>query len=449
MAIIGANGAGKSTLAYVVCGIIPHLVAADLEGTVRVLDRRLRDSTCVREFSRDTSILFQNPEWQFLGFTAAEELALSLKQRTGSRTSRLSRAVTYLEQHGLGHLAYRDVRTLSMGEMQKVAVLSATISRPSVLVLDEPSSALDEAGIRLILDVLADCPQTAAMILGHDGHLARTLTDRVLGLQQGRALLDANWDGVTHEDLSALREDSSRPILLSGVQQLVDMLSMQRREPIVVDRLVVDNVSYRYPRSDRLALRPTTLEARSGSIVCLEGPNGSGKTTLLMAMAGILRPREGSIQLCADGRRVTGGSKRCPRRSLMLQNPATQLLTDSIEAELHQSLALVLRDRKRRSEAMKLALEAFSFSGENVSPDCLSFGWQKLLTLACCVCLNTDILLLDEPELGLDEAHRHQVGALLRYLAHSLGRVVVFSGHDRSFIESVADEVVTLGRNGQ
>ena len=202
LGVVGPNDAGKSTLCLVASGLAPNVIGGRLEGTVEL------DGVDVRtlkpyETAQRAGVLFQNPETQ-LSWTAPtvfEEVAFG-PRNLGLELGQLIRQVEWaLAAVGVGDLAARDPQRLSGGQAQLVALASVLSLRPSVLVLDEPTSQLDPAGTRLVGEALmrlASEATTAILVAEHKTDLLERLAQEIVVLDAGRIELR----GEAHEVLA-------------------------------------------------------------------------------------------------------------------------------------------------------------------------------------------------------------------------------------------------------
>ena len=186
VALIGANGSGKSTLARLLGGI--------LQGGEGCIEWRGKPLSALgaRERAAAVGYVFQNPDDQIFAATVGEEIAFGPRQLgcDGAETEARVRAV--VDAVGLGGLEGRDPFLLTKGERQKVAVASILALRPTVLILDEPTTGLDFRELVALLNVLGRlhrAGQTVVMIT-HVPWVVGTYAERAVLLEQGRILYD-------------------------------------------------------------------------------------------------------------------------------------------------------------------------------------------------------------------------------------------------------------------
>jgi cobalt/nickel transport system ATP-binding protein len=188
VAVLGPNGAGKTTLALAACGGLD-----DVAGVVRVGGSVLER----RELRRRVGIVFQDPDDQLFMPTVEADVAFG-PAKQGLRGEELrARVASALDAVRATELAPRAPHSLSAGERRRVAIAGVLACRPDVLVLDEPTAALDPAGRRELLDVLVSL-RLALLLITHDLPYALELCPRATVLDRGQIVAD----GATREVLA-------------------------------------------------------------------------------------------------------------------------------------------------------------------------------------------------------------------------------------------------------
>lgn len=179
--LVGANGAGKSTLLNMVAGVIvPEL------GQVRIMGKLLEKSS-LKDIRRHLGYVFQNPEDQLFMPTVFEDLSFGLKHRGATKQEIDSSVDSILAQFGISHLKNRSNLKLSGGEKRTVALAVAMISRPELLILDEPTAALDPKARRHLISQLNQLEDTM-LIASHDLDFIWDTCDKVVVLHKGSIL---------------------------------------------------------------------------------------------------------------------------------------------------------------------------------------------------------------------------------------------------------------------
>jgi ABC-type branched-subunit amino acid transport system ATPase component len=206
------------------------------------------------------------------------------------------------------------------------------------------------------------------------------------------------------------------------------------------------------------ALADASLEFPRSGVTAIIGPNGAGKTTLLNVITGFLRPDAGKCLL--GDRELTGlpahkiarlgiartfQDLRLISQVSVLENVLVARPNQRGERLLHAlfRVGVAAEEKKNRTQAMHwlafVGLDAVAndFAGE------LSYGQQKLLTLACCLATDADTLLLDEPVAGIQPDRVEQILDLLREL-RDLGKMIVFIEHNIAAVRKIADSVIVM-----
>jgi energy-coupling factor transport system ATP-binding protein len=231
VALIGQNGAGKTTLAKHFNGLLKPSV-----GSVRVLGHDTR-TTPVAELARTVGYVYQNPDHQIFAQRVRAEAAFG-PRNLGLPPAEVERRVKEsLALVGLAEQADDFAFSLGRGQRQKLAVASVLAMEPRVLVVDEPTTGLDQAGARGILDLLSDWNAAGRTIVAitHDMALVAERVPRTIVVSDGRILADGPTRQVL-TDTSLLRSAYLRPPQATRVaQRLADF-------GVAPDALTVDEL---------------------------------------------------------------------------------------------------------------------------------------------------------------------------------------------------------------
>jgi ABC-type multidrug transport system ATPase subunit len=192
------------------------------------------------------------------------------------------------------------------------------------------------------------------------------------------------------------------------------------------------------------ALEELTLEVAPGSVVGLLGPNGAGKTTAMLLLATLLAPTRGTARIF--GHNVTQDRRAVRRRlGLVFQETSVDGLL-SVRENLLFAARLAGLSSSAARVAINEALERHGLSPYATKPAAeLSGGWRRLLDITRATLHQPDLLILDEPTVGLDPEHRNRVWSLLEAQRQSRGTTVLFSTHYLAEAES-SEQVVLLSR---
>lgn len=183
--VIGLNGSGKTTFARLINGL-------SLPSEGRVVVNGIDTSTDPDRARREAGFIFQNPNHQLIMPTVSEDIALGLKSRGLTKAEAEIQTTETLCRFGIEGLSGRRVHELSGGELQLAAMASVWALRPRILVLDEPTSQLDLANRRRVIDTIGDLSEDAVVVT-HDLELAAQLP-RLLLFHEGRLVANGQPD---------------------------------------------------------------------------------------------------------------------------------------------------------------------------------------------------------------------------------------------------------------
>jgi energy-coupling factor transport system ATP-binding protein len=467
--LAGRSASGKSTLLKAACGLVPHFHGGEVEGSVSVagLDALAAGPG---ELAAAVGYVAQDPETQVVSTTVAAELELPLEMRGDAPADRARAVEEVALALAIPHLLERAVDTLSGGELQRVALAAALVTRPRLVLLDEPTSQLDPvAGDELIWLLRRLNEEWGVAVLLAEHRLERCLAaaDRVVAMADGRI----GFDGAPAEFLGwaqgadpALETPAARLFSLVGLEPLPVGVRAARRAldavgedtPVAAGRLLapatpitpvphpgkVPGPPTRPPgapifsatalwverdRGEEMVdvLRGIDLTVRRGERVALMGRNGAGKSTLFRAAAGLLDPVAGKVQAPAG-------------IALLTQNPGDYLVRERVADELP-------------GPAGAAALAAVGLEhAAAADPRDLSGGERQRLALAIALAGRIEgeqlpgLVALDEPTRGMDRGRKDDLVALIDRLADA-GAGVVVATHDVEFAAAFADRVVLLG----
>jgi cobalt/nickel transport system ATP-binding protein len=194
LGIIGPNGAGKTTLILHFNGILMNE-----NSMIKIFDIPLNNKT-KKEIRKKVGIVFQNPDDQLFMPTVFEDIAFGLLN-LGLPQNDIRKKVKYiLESIGLSGYGERASHHLSFGEKKKVALASVLVMEPEILVLDEPTSELDPASKRELIEIIRSLKITK-IIASHDINMIKKLCERVIILNNGRKVIEGKIQILNDESL--------------------------------------------------------------------------------------------------------------------------------------------------------------------------------------------------------------------------------------------------------
>jgi energy-coupling factor transport system ATP-binding protein len=285
--------------------------------------------------------------------------------------------------------------------------------RPSILILDEPTANLDAEGTASVVRALGRLQQTLGItVVVIEHRLAPFLShaERLIWLEDGRVA----GDGRPAEVLPRL--DVGPLNGASGTAGVAPLVSLQ-------------GVAVGY--NGHPVLRDCSLTLREGELGALVGPNGSGKSTLARVLAGLLRPSAGRV-IWHRHRRKAG------RVGFVQQNPLHQLVCQTVEDEVRYAPRNLGADAGGALEDLLAGTDLARL--RHRSTQALSVGEQQRAALAAVLSMDPELLILDEPTMGQDSHHLHELMDLVRAL-NERGQTVLLITHDRELVARYAGRV--------
>lgn len=198
VSIVGHNGSGKSTLAKLLVGLLETK-----QGEIYINDLRLTNKT-IKKIRQIESIVFQNPDNQFIGATVEDDIAFGLENRNFPQPKMIELVKEWASNVGMGDYLNKEPSYLSGGQKQRVAIAGALVLSPEILILDEATSMLDPKGKRNVRELIAkmkeNMPFLTIISITHDIEEAY-LSDQVIVLNSGEILLNGTPQEVfSHEE---------------------------------------------------------------------------------------------------------------------------------------------------------------------------------------------------------------------------------------------------------
>ena len=522
LALVGESGSGKSVTAM---GALGLLSANALVSGSAVLDCCRQNQELVgaaREIldqvrGEHVGVIFQEPTTALdplftIGDQIAEAIAIhgeGKRKRTTARQRRTVRTqvLNALSRAGLGgdqreteRIADSYPHQLSGGQLQRACIALATANHPSVLIADEPTTALDVTVQAEILDLLRQLASegVAVLLITHDMGVVADVADTVAVMRHGRIIergdvrtifASPSHDytrqllaavprlnslrggagsgagagaGLAAESGTGLAAESDAGLAKVAAVNSDDAASEgdgvasrvgDSAQPLV--RIENLDVVYRNGRRHVHAVRGVSFDIARGQVLGLVGESGSGKSTIAGTLTGLVPIHSGSVQV--DGLEVAGASGRKLRgvrsqTGIVFQNPASSLNPRrSVGASIGQPLQLHTNlTNAQRHQRVNELLEAVRLPASMAQryPHEMSGGQRQRVAIARALALQPKLLIADEPTSALDVSVQAVVLELLANLQQELGFACLFVSHDLAVVEQVASRVVVL-RQGQ
>lgn len=453
LGLIGESGAGKSTIGlssmcYARAGV--HIAEGEiiLGGTnIRALNaegRRSMRGKRIAYIAQSATAAF-NPAHSLMDQVCEAPLIHKLMRRPEAEAwaRELFRA---LDLPDPDHFGARYPHQASGGQLQRAMAAMAMSCRPDVLVLDEPTTALDvttQIEVLILLKSLIRQYNTAALYITHDLAVVAQVADRIKVLRHGKEV----EEGFTNQILNHAKKDYTARLVAVRSAAASERASMSTVKDTTV--LSIQNCHAYY--GEFHVVRGVSLDVRVGETVAVVGESGSGKSTLARIITGLLPPKKGSIQF--QGQALPGGlkarSKELKRRiQLVYQipdvaiNPRQSLLDivgRPVEFYFGANRKAAL---ERAKELMRLVELPEDFLQRR--PGQLSGGQKQRVCIARALAAKPDLIILDEPTSALDPLVAEEILTLLRKLQKELGLSYILITHDLDVVHRIAHRTAVM-----
>ncbi|MGI6754918.1 MAG: ABC transporter ATP-binding protein [Atopobiaceae bacterium] len=485
--ILGPSGAGKSTLAACLSGAIPHHFRGELYGAT-IIEGMDTCEVSLTDISQVVGSVLQDIDAQMVASVVEDELLFGLENFGVPHDEIPHRLTSALETVGIAHLRDREIATLSGGQKQKVAIAAILALSPHMLVLDEPTAALDPASSQLVFDTLKHIQETqkiTVVVIEQKVALLSQYADRIIVMDQGHIVYDASAPAVfSHaKELRALGVDSPRTARISNSLKekgLIDAseppaLSVHATHDLIARTLAgkvrdlgekthelkqssphaprarsredmpcavrLTDVSFTYPVTGD-GVHNLSMQVLPGELVGVVGQNGAGKTTLTKLLNGLLKPTQGTVEVAGMDTQATPVSRIAQKVSTLFQNPDRQLCKNTVLEEVAFGLTLHGTPQDEALERAHATIERFHLP-EQESPFSLSRGQRQMVALASVVVMHPNVVLLDEPTSGLDYRECMTVMETVKEMAER-GCAVIMVCHDMEVVSDFAERLVVM-----
>lgn len=457
-AIVGPSGCGKSTLVQIFSQVIPKLIGnGELEGSFDV-----PEGTFV-------SVVSQNPENQLFGYGVEDAIAFGLENIGMPQAEIVERMEYVLDLLKLQYLRKRSVDNLSGGQRQSVCIASVLAMKPDILIMDEPVSSLDPNGKKMVQDILGELRDSGNTTVIVDNNLVWSagIVDHVVGILDGEVVFDGSRDeffqnfelqeklGVIlpqeveiYRALSAKVPDvklfynmdqarAELPGRTTAKTRAEKEAAAESFNPVISVKDLVKQFSDGF-----IGLKQVNAQVPEGKIVAILGQNGSGKTTFVKHLNGLYKPTSGEVDY--RGESILGKSVAQISKNIILvfQHPEHMLFEETVEKELTFCARMQGVDFTEENITEILTRYHLEKEKENF-PLNLSMGQKHMLTILSVLLSSADVILLDEPTLGMDGFLIGDLEKMVLELKKA-GKTIIMISHEIPFVFRLADYTVIL-----
>ena len=483
--IVGANGSGKSTVASILSGLTaPDEGTVSFLGTTVVNDGQV-DFEAYKTIRPQLGLVFQNPEDQIICSVVADDIAFGLENLQVPSNQITPLVEQQITLGTLTEFASENPQMLSGGQQQRVAISGALVMKPQILILDEPSAALDVVHRNNVMG-LVEKLRAAGKTIVHVTHFMDEVVsaDHVIALDDGRVAFEGTPEALfeQHELVECLHleepfayqvahalnnrgvvvcKSPSAERVLGELTGLLATAAQGARSADVAGScddtaaagcdatasvsssavVSVRDVTFSYQKP---VLKNISVDVQKGSHVAVIGSTGSGKSTLARLICALDTPDAGS--LCVTGLDTRQKQNRRKLHGIVgyaMQQPERQLFAQTVAEDVAfgpTNLGLSACDV---TSAVNTALELVGLSYKaDASPFELSGGQQRLCALAGVIAMQPKVLVLDEPTSGLDPYYCSELRKIINAVLED-GCTVIELTHSMEDAAE-ADQIIVL-----
>lgn len=441
--VLGASGSGKSTLLRALIGLVPQPSKIAAETMTLTVNNRQYNLQSSKDLARvrgtHIGLIGQDPA---LDLTPLRQVRSLIREAIGENKTPME---AVLKSAGLPtgrHISDKRCYELSGGMAQRLALGLAGARKPSLLLADEPSTALDALACQVLAEHLRSVAEQgcAVILVTHDVRLARkladdiTIIDRGAVAEHGTALEVLNAPKTVAAQAIAHPREPMRPATRSD-------LGLRRREPV----LVVKDLKARWNREP--VLSGVDVHIDQSEILGLVGRSGGGKSTLVACLVGLLKPSQGTVVVNGRGSESTTWKQLRLDIQLVPQDPRGSLnpwrtIADQIKDPLDVHRIGTGAQRRARVDELleKVGLEGLG----NRRPGALSTGQCQRAAIARALAIRPRLLIADEPVTALDMSLRAEILELFTNVIRTENMASLVISHDLYVVEYLCDRLAVL-----
>lgn len=448
-ALVGENGAGKSTLMNVLSGIYPY---GTYEGDIVYKGEVCKFNKIKDSESRGIVIIHQElalipymtiGENMYLGNERGKSASIDWNETYGE-------ADKYLKMVGLEDSSRTLVKDIGTGKQQMVEIAKALAKHAKLLILDEPTSSLNEQDSKALLDLLLDFKKQGmtSIIISHKLNEVAYVADKITVIR----------DGSTIETLNAKTEEISEDRIIKGMvgRELTDRFPKRHDVKIGDISLEVKNWTVHHPKYvERKVVNDVSMNVRKGEVVGIYGLMGAGRTELAMSIFGKSYGTNITGTMTIDGKevhintikdaiehKIAYVTEDRKGNGLVLTNPI-KINTTLANLKEVSNRGIIDKDKEYQvAVEYKDKLKTKTPSVEqNVGN--LSGGNQQKVLLAKWMFANPDILILDEPTRGIDVGAKYEIYCIINDLVAE-GKSVIMISSELPEVLGMSDRIYIM-----
>ena len=460
--IIGKNGSGKSTILKLIVGlekISGGQIFIDNEELVYKRDE-------LYKIRKKTGIVFQESNEYIIGETVAESLIFGMENNRIPLEKMKENMTKYVKLFQLENIIDKKTVNLSGGEKQKVALAGAVITEPEIILLDEVTEMWDKATKDKMNGIIEEFLKDGKTVVSvtHNPEEIKRSDNIVFITEEGKIVT-----GKSEEVNKIIEEKENTEINHEVISEYsADLTKISLKEEEI--KVKIKNISYYYEK-ERKIIDSFSVNIPKDSITAITGKSGTGKTTLIEIISGLAFLGEnfsGEIEYNFRNENKEKEDEKLllykniserelyeirKRIGIVFQNTGEQFFSGTVLEELEYNITKKYKIKNKKSKELSDRIneiaEIFGYDEKFLmkSPFVLSGGEKKMLGLALAVCLEPEILVLDEPTGALDYNMTVKFMKIVEKMKKN-GTTVILVTHDENIVKQYSDYILKLQFKG-
>lgn len=460
--IIGKNGSGKSTILKLIVGlekISGGQIFIDNEELVYKRDE-------LYKIRKKTGIVFQESNEHIIGETVAESLIFGMENNRIPLEKMKENMAKYVKIFQLENIIDKKTVNLSGGEKQKVALAGAVITEPEIILLDEVTEMWDKTTKDKMNGIIEEFLKDGKTVVSvtHSPEEIKRSDNIVFITEEGKIVT-----GKSEEVNKIIEEKENTEINHEVISQYsADLTKISLREEEI--KVKIKDISYYYEKKRKI-IDSFSVNIPKNSITAITGKSGTGKTTLIEIISGLAFLGEnfsGEIEYNFRNENKEKEDEKLllyknilerelyeirKRIGIVFQNTGEQFFSGTVLEELEYNIMKKHKIKNRKSKELSDRIneiaEIFGYDEKFLmkSPFVISGGEKKMLGLALAICLEPEILLLDEPTGALDYNMTVKFMKIVEKMKKN-GTTVILVTHDENIVKQYSDYILKLQFKG-
>lgn len=456
--IIGKNGSGKSTILKLIVGlekISGGQIFIDNEELVYKRDE-------LYKIRKKTGIVFQESNEYIIGETVAESLIFGMENNRIPLEKMKEDMTKYVKLFQLENIIDKKTVNLSGGEKQKVALAGAVITEPEIILLDEVTEMWDKTTKDKMNGIIEEFLKDGKTVVSvtHSPEEIKRSDNIVFITEEGKIVT-----GKSEEVNKIIEEKENTEINHEVISEYsADLTKISLKEEEI--KVKIKNISYYYEKKRKI-IDSFSVNIPKDSITAITGKSGTGKTTLIEIISGLAFLGEnfsGEIEYNFRNENKEKEDEKLllykniserelyeirKRIGIVFQNTGEQFFSGTVLEELEYNITKKYKIKNKKSKELSDRIneiaEIFGYDEKFLmkSPFVLSGGEKKMLGLALAVCLEPEILVLDEPTGALDYNTTVKFMKIVEKMKKN-GTTVILVTHDENIVKQYSDYILKL-----